>query len=71
MRLYSTIRLEELPDIDDIQGEARVSHVGRYREPGGDFKPYIRNKAGKAANRRILKRSDRARLEREEAYFER
>ncbi len=66
MRPYKTMRLEEFHDIGDIQSEARASHVGRLPEKGGDFKPYIRNKANKAATRRMLKRSDKARAAREE-----
>lgn len=61
MRPYKTIRLEEFPDIGDIQAEARASHVGRLPEKGGDFKPYTRNKAKRRAIRRSLKRGDRAR----------
>ena len=66
MRPYRTIKLEEFPDVGDIQAEARASHVGRLPEKGGDFKPYIRNKAKKAATRRMLKRSDKARAARED-----
>ena len=65
MRPYRTIKLEEFPDIGDIQSEARASHVGRLPERGGDFKPYIRNKPKKASIRRMLKRSDKARSARE------
>lgn len=61
MRPYKTIRLEEFPDIGDIQAEARASHVGRLPEKGGDFKPYTRNKAKRRAIRRSLKRGDKAR----------
>ena len=61
MRPYKTIRLEEFPDIGDIQAEARASHVGRLPEKGGDFKPYTRNKAKRRAIRRSLKRRDKAR----------
>jgi hypothetical protein len=60
MKPYETIRLTECPDVGDIQSEGRASHVGKLREIGGDFKPYLRTPKRKAT-RRGLKRADKAR----------
>lgn len=57
---YKTIRLEEFPDVADIQRDGRASHIGRFAERNGvDFKSYIRNASAKRSTRRYLKRLDR------------
>ena len=54
MRPYRTIKFTEFPDIGDIQAEGRASHVGRFAEKGGDYKPYIRSAKVRRAVRRKL-----------------
>lgn len=61
MRPYQNHRLEEWPDVADIQFEARASHVGKFREKCGVFKPYTRKARKRRAQRRFLKRQDRQR----------
>jgi hypothetical protein len=60
MRPYQHLRLEQFPDVADIQREGRASHVGKLREKSGEFKPYIRNAKARRAVRRLLKRRDKA-----------
>lgn len=59
MKPYATIRLTEFPDVADIKGEGRASHIGRFAEPGGDYKNYTRKAHIRRATRRYLKRVDR------------
>lgn len=49
----------EFPDVGDIQHYGFASHVGKFREKGGDFKSYIRNAAHKRTTRRHFKRIER------------
>ncbi len=58
MRAYRTIRFTENCDVLDIRAEGRASHVGKVAH---DEHGYIRSGKAKAAIRRSLKRSDRAR----------
>lgn len=57
MKPYSTIRLEEWPDVDDIKTQ------GRNRSAGG--KDYFKNKWYKKHVRRGLKRINKQRLDKE------
>jgi len=66
MRAYQTIKFILGPDVADIQADGRKSSIGRFREKGGDYKPYSRSD-NKKKTRRYLKRSDKARIERLEA----
>jgi hypothetical protein len=63
MRAYETYKFEEYPDVGDIQGDGRKSCVGRFREKGGDYKPYSKPNKRKVT-RRYLKRADKARVDR-------
>jgi hypothetical protein len=61
MRPYNNIRLNEFPDISDIQAEGRQSNVGRVYTPEGEYKSYTRNPDSRRAVRRALKRRDKQR----------
>lgn len=58
MKPYTTKKLEEFPDISDIQRDGRKGSIGRTPEKCGDFKPYVRSKQKKLM-RRNMKRADR------------
>jgi len=51
MRPYQYIKLEEYPDVADIQSEGRKTAIGG--------KDYFRKKVSKRQARRYLKRQDR------------
>ena len=59
MKAYGLKSVEEWPDVADIHAQARKSSVGKPRSKGGDFRGYHKNKAAKAASRRIFKRRAR------------
>lgn len=58
MRAYETKRFTEWPDVGDIRCEARKSITGRLKRDHG----YMKNKEAKAATRRSMKRSDKAKF---------
>lgn len=62
MHPYEHKKLEEYPDVADIQEEARRSRVGRLPTKSGQYKSYTRNSRSKRAVRRSLKRADKAKL---------
>ena len=50
------VRIEEWPDVADIQNMAAKSACGCLQGKGGDYRGYNRNKAGKWRMRRMWKR---------------
>jgi len=50
------VRIEEWPDVADIQNMAAKSACGCLRGKGGDYRGYNRNKTGKWRMRRMWKR---------------
>ena len=60
MHPYETYRFTENPDLGDIHSEGRASRVGMFGERG-----HFKNKQSKAQTRRMIKRSDKARVEKE------
>ena len=63
MKPYENKKLNEFPDVADIQEEGRKSSVGKISGKSGDTRPYSRSKNRKAT-RRTLKRSDKAKTNR-------
>lgn len=64
MKPYKTIKLIDSPDVADIQADGRKSSVGNLRGKGGDYRG-IQKSRKKRASRRYLKRSDKARVDRQ------
>lgn len=64
MRAYEFHRFEEWPDVGDIQEDCRKSCIGKLPEKCGVFKPYIRRAKNRKQARRIMKRRDKARMDR-------
>lgn len=64
MRAYGLPRIKDIesPDIVDIQCYALKSSTGRFRERGGDFRGYLKNKSSKNRIRRIFKKRIRREL---------
>jgi hypothetical protein len=61
MRPYGLPRNKdiEFPDVADIQNYGLSSHVGKFREKCGIYKPYIRNTEKRNSTRRYWKRTER------------
>ena len=59
MKPYKNIKLEEFPDVADIQFEARKSSVGSLRRKSGEFRGIVKNKLNKKQQRRYWKRRNR------------
>lgn len=64
MRAFGLPRSDDVanPDVGDIKNFALKSSTGRFREKGGDFKPYTRSAKARRATRRIYKKAERARV---------
>jgi len=54
------VKVEEYPDVVDIQAMAAKSSSGKLIERGGDYKNYIRRASVRARIRRYWKRLARA-----------
>lgn len=61
MKAYGMPRVADLesPDVADIRCLALKSSTGRFKEKGGDYRGYIKNKKAKAAIRRSMKKVER------------
>lgn len=64
MRAYGMPRVSDLenPDVADIRCLALKSSTGRFKEKGGDYRGYMKNKEVKAALRRSMKKAERRKV---------